>query len=362
MTTETQPFTARQSHLATFIRCPLSARYSLEVEAAGDFHSPEQARGVMAHRCKPEILRRMKSDGERRIGHRRRAGGGRRGHGPGGPRSRRAAGPRPRAEGRGPHGAVGFARWPWDVRRIVAIERRLFSTLTRPRWRRPRLHGPARRDARDAARRRRDPGLEVGVGSAEGAAHRSEHQHEKRYLSERGHYQLDGYGVLVMDNYPAIQRVRLDRAPPDGGRGARGDARARRVRRGEAPAGRGPYALRPRATTSPGRGRGVGSVAADRRALVLVVLWPDALPAASGGPPRGRDHGPPDGRAVRAGLGEGGRRSARTSRRREGVGGRAWRYPDAGRPHAGVARAEKDGKVSRRFKAAVPSENGTGEA
>jgi hypothetical protein len=209
MTTETQPFTARQSHLATFIRCPLSARYQLEVEAAGDFHSPEQARGVMAHRCLAEILRRMRADGERRIAIGAALAVAEEVMGQAGlaPAERLVLGPEQKDEVRTM--AVGFARSsPWDVKRIVAIERRLFTTLTGPDGVDRVFTGQP-----DAVLAMPPGGAEIldwksGWGPPK-EARDPEQQHEKRYLSERGHYQLDGYGVLVMDNYPAVHRVKL---------------------------------------------------------------------------------------------------------------------------------------------------------
>jgi hypothetical protein len=364
MTTETQPFTVRQSHLATFIRCPLSARYSLEVEAAGDFHSPEQARGVMAHRCQAEILRRMKSQGEKRIG----IGAalavaeevmGQADLDPGG---RLVLGPEQKDEVR--MAIVGFARnWTWDVRRIMAIERRLFSTLRGPDGVERVLTGQP-----DVILAMPPGGAEIedsktGWGPPK-EPRTDQVTSEKRYLSERGLYQLDVYGVLVMDSYPAIQRVRLTErhlmVGEERGATLERDELEEVKRRLAEDMMQYDHALHDEPPEDAGESWGLWQPiggrwcsycagrmrcprpAEDRREGAIIDLpmaeqYAQDLAKVDGQ----RDHilkatkawvdahGPipmPDGRALQ------------------------WHE------------SEKDGKVSRRFKAAVPSENGTGEA
>lgn len=162
----------------------------------------------MIHRIVAELLRRMKSNGERRI-----AQGaafavmeevlGQRDL----PTDERLVlGPEQHEEVR--IAVAGFTKWAWDVKRVIQIEKRLTTTLTGPDGVGRVLTGQP------------DVVMAMPPGGAEIVDHKSgwgppktarvdQVMNEKRYLSERGLVQLDVYAVLVMDNYPAIQRVKM---------------------------------------------------------------------------------------------------------------------------------------------------------
>jgi hypothetical protein len=318
----------------------------------------------MAHRCQAEILRRMKSQGEKRIG----IGAalavaeevmGQADLDPGG---RLVLGPEQKDEVR--MAIVGFARnWTWDVRRIMAIERRLFSTLRGPDGVERVLTGQP-----DVILAMPPGGAEIedsktGWGPPK-EPRTDQVTSEKRYLSERGLYQLDVYGVLVMDSYPAIQRVRLTErhlmVGEERGATLERDELEEVKRRLAEDMMQYDHALHDEPPEDAGESWGLWQPiggrwcsycagrmrcprpAEDRREGAIIDLpmaeqYAQDLAKVDGQ----RDHilkatkawvdahGPipmPDGRALQ------------------------WHE------------SEKDGKVSRRFKAAVPSENGTGEA
>lgn len=206
MIVETEPFTLRQSTLATFSRCPLSARFEIE---AGERHAPELARGSLFHEVMERCLRALHAHGGEQI-----------------PQAEaleimyavladeegREQGPLvlPSEERTALRQIV--VRWvtdrKWNTRQIMALERQLRSEIVGP-------DGVARvlTGTPDVLIAEPPDGVVIydaktGWGPPK-TPRTEEPQERRRYLTERGNYQLDAYGLLVMDEYPAVMKATL---------------------------------------------------------------------------------------------------------------------------------------------------------
>lgn len=213
MTTATEPFTLRQSTLATFSRCPLSARFEIE---AGERHAPELARGSLFHTVMERCLRAMHpTRGQEQI-----------------PQAEaleimyevlaEAADPDPDSDNK--HGAGVLpteertalrqivVRWVtdrrWNTKQIMALEQPLSAEVMCPDGILRTLTGTP-----DVLIAEPPDGVVIydaktGWGPPK-TPRDAEPQERRRYLTERGNYQLDAYGLLVMREWPAVQRATL---------------------------------------------------------------------------------------------------------------------------------------------------------
>jgi hypothetical protein len=204
-------FTMRQSTLTTFARCPLSARFELE---AGERHSPELSRGTLAHSVVEECLRTMHRHGNSQIpvaealeimyevlAQR-------------GVASEDVLALPPEEKLHLKQFVVRFASdWEWDVRRIVAIEERLWHPITCEDGKVRTLTGTPDLILVDPPDGLVVCDLKSGFGPPK--TPRSDDPAEpRRYLTARGMAQLDAYGLLAMQRFPRAQRVTLREIHP----------------------------------------------------------------------------------------------------------------------------------------------------
>jgi hypothetical protein len=204
-------FVARQSHLATFSRCPLSARFEME---AGERYAEQLDRGTLAHRIVARILTTLRETGQSKmppldgqaimfevLAHL------------GEPSEDVLSLP---PEGRR-HLLKFVARfcedWEWDAKRILAIEQRLDMPIRCPDGETRILTGQP-----DVLTRVGTDAIEVtdaksGFGPPK-EPRSDEPKDPRAYLTARGHYQLDAYGLLAMYHYPRAQRVMLREIHP----------------------------------------------------------------------------------------------------------------------------------------------------
>lgn len=220
MATATEPavFEMRQSTITTFAYCPLSARFEID---AGDRRSPPLNRGTMAHRCQEEILRTLHRQGERKM-----------------PQAEAleimyevlaqrdvpsedvlTLTPEEKVHLR--QFVIRFCDWEWRTDRIMALETQLRSEIVCPDGITRVLTGtpdvlianPGENaveivDAKSGFRPPSTPRM------SEDALTDTQ---RKRYLTERGHGQLDAYGLLVLDRYPAPDKALLRELHPMAG-------------------------------------------------------------------------------------------------------------------------------------------------
>lgn len=212
-------FTMRQSHLATFSRCPLSAQFEL---VAGERYSPELNRGTLAHRVVEECFRTMYRTGEPRIEvdqalevmwevlAQRDVSS----------EEVLTIPPEERLNLR--QFVVRFASdYEWEPTRILTnpetgrpmIEERLHHTITCEDGVERTLTGSP-----DVVLRESSDGIVVvdfKSGWGPPKAQRGDQEVDptdkaaRRYLTERGHYQLDAYGLLALSRFPRAQTVTL---------------------------------------------------------------------------------------------------------------------------------------------------------
>jgi hypothetical protein len=206
------PEAYRQSLLATFDECALATRFELEDDEA-DWNTSAQARGTLFHRIAEEIMRTAHRTGETQI-------------------------PTQEAievmyevcaqEGVPPeevltlpkaerdmlrYCVLSFAeKFRWSGR-IIDIERRLYTQITCQDGVERTLTGKLDLLAADPPDGALVVDLKTGWGPAITARNADpsgdDHPEGKQYLSARGTFQLDVYGVLVMRNYPTVQRVKM---------------------------------------------------------------------------------------------------------------------------------------------------------
>jgi hypothetical protein len=205
-------FEMRQSTLATFSRCPLAARFEIET---GERHAPELARGTLAHRCMEEILRTLHRQGAAKM-----------------PQqegieimyevlAHTKAGPDDDVLVLPPEEKVALRQfvvrfctdWEWRTDRILALEEQLRHEIVCQDGAVRTLTGtpdvliadPAQSAVVivDAKSGWRPPSAPRGDESA------LTDEQRKRYLTERGHYQLDAYGLLALKRYPAADKAIL---------------------------------------------------------------------------------------------------------------------------------------------------------
>lgn len=204
-------FWARQSVLATFSRCTLSARFEIE---AGDRWEHELMRGTLAHRVVAEILNTLWRSGEKKM---------------------------PPYDGiqilEGVLAQVGMPSedvlvvptkerihlrkfvsrfcedWTWEPVGFIAVERRLSmpikcpDNVTRILTGQPdllTLGAPDELVVTDA---------KSGYGPPK-TPRTDEPKDPRQYLTARGHYQLDSYGLLGMYHYARAQRCTLREIHP----------------------------------------------------------------------------------------------------------------------------------------------------
>lgn len=199
----------RQSLARAFDECPQAAKWSAENP---DFTTPPQALGSAFHLVAEEILRTLKVTGERAL----------KGRGDeGGTEEALAIMREVLASDECPHLDVEqqadlrwmvllFSRHEWSANRIVAIEERLF-------WDVPCPDGVVRTLTGTPDLLVLNPPAGVIIpdfktGWAMPPAPRDgdwSKQGGRPYLSDRGTFQLDVNGFLVMKNYPAIEHATL---------------------------------------------------------------------------------------------------------------------------------------------------------
>jgi len=106
---------------------------------------------------------------------------------------------------------LGFCNYKWRPADFIAIERRLYTDIACPDGEVRELHGQPDLLIADAP----DGVIIVDYKSGRGVPRspRGGQDDElvtgKQYLSERGHFQLDIYGLLAMRNYPSVNRAIL---------------------------------------------------------------------------------------------------------------------------------------------------------
>lgn len=204
--TDDGTFWARQSVLATFSRCTLSARFEIE---AGDRWEHELMRGTLAHRATAEILNTLWRTGEKQM---------------------------PPYDGiqvlEGVLAQVGAPSedvlvvptaerihlrkfvsrfcedWEWDPRSFIAVERRLSMPITCPDGVVRILTGQPDLLQRGAPDELIVNDAKSGYGPPK-TPRTDDPKDPRAYLTARGHYQLDSYGVLGMTHYPKAQRCTL---------------------------------------------------------------------------------------------------------------------------------------------------------
>lgn len=195
----------RQSLLQLHDQCPLSAKF--QADGSGATH-PEAVLGTVMHLIASEIFRTLHRVGERQI-------------------------PTEEAQviafevmGRQdcPHLntrqmetakilTLMLARYEWTSERFMAIEERLFVDVVCP-------DGKTRTFTGQPDLITADPPdgliiLDLKFGRTRPPAPRDDDWNRdqgKPYLSERGHYQLDGYSLLALNAYPQAQRATLREA------------------------------------------------------------------------------------------------------------------------------------------------------
>jgi RecB family exonuclease len=199
-TTPGQPL--RQSLLRTHDACPLSAKFSVET---GDHQGPDAALGSAMHLVAEEILRTLHRVGERQMP----------------TQEAMEIAYEVLARPECPHLSATqmetvrmltlmLAAYQWSAERIVAIEQRLFADVPCPDGQSRGLTGSP--DILVA-----DPPagcviVDLKFGRSQPPKPRDgdwERDKGRPYLSERGAFQLDCYGLLVMRNYPAIEKCIL---------------------------------------------------------------------------------------------------------------------------------------------------------
>lgn len=204
-------FWARQSVLATWSRCTLSARFEIE---AGDRWGHELSRGTLAHRTVAEIMRVLWRTGESKMP----------------PYDGIAVMEEVMAQVGVPSEDVlvvpaeerrhlrkfvnRFCEdWEWQAARILAVEARLEMPIKCPDGKVRILTGQPDLLLVDPP----DGLIVVDAKSGYGPPKEprtAEPKDPRAYLTERGHYQLDSYGLLGMYHYPRAQRCTLREIHP----------------------------------------------------------------------------------------------------------------------------------------------------
>lgn len=204
--TDDGTFWARQSILATWSRCTLSALFEIQI---GERHAHELARGTLAHRAVAEILKTLWRTGERQM--------------PpldgiqvleevlaqvGLPSAEVLVIPSEERRHLRKFVSRFCEDWEWEPAAFVAIERRLSMPITCPDGVVRILTGQPDILTRGAPDELVVHDAKSGYGPPK--TPRSDDPKEPRaYLTARGHYQLDGYGLLGMTHYPRAQRASL---------------------------------------------------------------------------------------------------------------------------------------------------------
>lgn len=195
----------RQSTLRAFSQCPLATSWALEDD--GDYSSEEAALGTVAHGVLERILSDLKVSGEERIGFDRALElMGRAATDPGMPVLGSEALATLRIL------TLQLAKMEWSATRIVALERRLYADVPCPDGELRRVTGQP-----DFVMRSDQPGeaivgdLKTGQAKPPPAPRDDDWTKDqgRPYLSERGLFQLDLNGLLVMRKWPGIHTVIL---------------------------------------------------------------------------------------------------------------------------------------------------------
>lgn len=206
-----EPFVMRQSTLATWSRCTLSALFELEM---GERYSHEMSRGSLAHRALAEIVQTLWRSGESKM---------------------------PPGEGNvildEVLAQVGVPSrdvlvipseerihlrkfvtrlcedWSWDAHRILAVERRFDMPIECPDGVVRILTGQPDVLMVGAPDELVVTDAKSGYGPPK-TPRTDDPKDPRAYLTDRGHYQLDAYGLLGMYHYPRAQRCTLREIHP----------------------------------------------------------------------------------------------------------------------------------------------------
>lgn len=204
-------FTMRQSNLATFSRCPLSARFELE---AGERYSPELIRGTICHRVAAEIMRTLRRTGESAIPVQEALNIAYEQMAQVDVPSKDVIVLSAEEKLNVIQFVVRFATdWEFDGARILAVEERLTHTIKCEDGVERVLTGSPDAIIADPPDALIVPDYKSGWGPPK-TPRSDEPAEPRRYLTERGHYQLDTYGLLALVRYPKAERVTLHEVHP----------------------------------------------------------------------------------------------------------------------------------------------------
>jgi hypothetical protein len=200
------PDAFRQSLVGTFDDCALATRF--ELEGHREWSSKAQARGTIFHSIAEEILRTLHRQGENAISTQEAI----------------EVAYEVMAQRDVPAGDVVvldaderamlirtvlmFAGLTWDDLHIVGLEKRLTVPIKCEDGKTRTFTGKLDLLAADPPGGAIVVDFKTGWGSPKDSRG-PEEPVGKQYLSERGHFQLDAYGLLVMGTYPSIDHVTL---------------------------------------------------------------------------------------------------------------------------------------------------------
>jgi hypothetical protein len=195
----------RQSTLRMFSQCSLATSWALEDD--GDYSSEEAALGTVAHGVLERILNDLKASGEERIGFDRAL------------TLMGQAATDPALPVLGSEAlstlkilTLQLAKMEWNATYVVALEDRLWADVLCPDGKIRRVTGQP-----DFVMRTDQPGeavcgdLKTGMSKPPPAPRDDDWTKDqgRPYLSERGLFQLDTNGLLVMRKWPSIHTVIL---------------------------------------------------------------------------------------------------------------------------------------------------------
>jgi hypothetical protein len=195
----------RQSTLRMFSQCSLATSWALEDTA--EYSSEEAALGTVAHGVLELILRDLKQSGEERIAFDRALV----------LMGQAATDPAMPVLGSEALATLKIltlqlAKMEWNASRIVALERRLYADVECPDGKTRRFTGQPDVIMRgERAGEAVCPDLKTGRAAPPPSPRDGDWTKEqgRPYLSERGLYQLDSNGVLIMEEYSSIHTVWL---------------------------------------------------------------------------------------------------------------------------------------------------------
>lgn len=196
----------RQSLLRTFDACPQAAKWDAE---APDFTTEAQALGLAVHLVAEEMLRTLGRTGHEQIPEQELI----------------EIAYEQIAKPECPHLStaqmsdlriicIQLSRYEWTANRLISVEDRLFADVPCPDGKTRTITGTP--DVLMAAPNHTAECIDYKSGFAAPPAPRNQNDPEawkkdsgRPYLSERGVFQLDCLGFLILKRYPSVQRVML---------------------------------------------------------------------------------------------------------------------------------------------------------